>query len=152
MLAGAGDEDIRALSKFGLSVGLAYQILDDIQDLTNGHGGNGNGNGNGQEAEWCDLRDGKRTLPLWYALNHGSTRDRMRLADMLDSGRMTRRELRTARDIVIRSGGIDFAANEIRSCLSDGRGELAALAMDDQGRDALWRYTGQAFGVYGKAT
>lgn len=139
LLAGAGSGDVDGLVKVGLSLGLAYQIRDDLMELTH-PGASDNGDG-----EFADLRDGKRTLPLWYALNNGTRRDRARLLAILDGGKASRRDLRTARDIILRNGGAEYAGKEIHRCLEEGRSVLDGLAMSARGRDALWQHSSQFF-------
>lgn len=139
ILAGAEPADTKALKKSGLSIGLAYQLRDDIEELTNGHGPNG------EEPEWSDLRDGKRTLPAWYAMKHSNRADRARLSAFFNGGKRTRRDIRTARDIILRSGGVEYTGRELKRRLEQGRRILDSLAMHDAGREALWARTAGVF-------
>ena len=61
MLTGLSEESIEALGEFGRSLGLAFQILDDILDLTGDEAATGKRRG-------TDLRDGTVTLPIVLAL------------------------------------------------------------------------------------
>jgi heptaprenyl diphosphate synthase len=61
LLGGADLEAINALARFGESLGIAYQIIDDILDLTGDPLGMGKPHGN-------DLQNGNYTLPVIYAL------------------------------------------------------------------------------------
>jgi geranylgeranyl diphosphate synthase, type I len=141
ILGGASPADVELLLKFALSMGLAYQIRDDILDLTDGHSAAGG------EPELCDLRDGKLTLPLWYALRHGSREDQARLTALLDGGGRTHRDLLAARDIIVRAGGVAYARREIERCVERGRGLLGGLAVSEACREALWRHTLQILGT-----
>jgi len=60
-LSGLGDENVTALGAFGDSLGLSFQILDDILDLTGDEAVTGKRRG-------TDLRDGTVTLPIVLAL------------------------------------------------------------------------------------
>jgi len=60
-LSGLGDENVAALGAFGDSLGLSFQILDDILDLTGDEAVTGKRRG-------TDLRDGTVTLPIVLAL------------------------------------------------------------------------------------
>ncbi len=131
LMGGAPASDRDALFRYGLSLGLAYQIQDDLAELTNGHGRNA----------FADLRDGTRTLPLWYAFNHASRGDRTRLANAVDGGKRSLQDLRAARDIIVRAGGVAYAMREAQRRVEEGRRILDSLSMDRAGRESLWRYT-----------
>src|SRR2546429_5943628 len=57
----ASDEDIRFFYDYGMNLGIAFQIIDDILDYTEDQATIGKPAGN-------DLRQGMVTLPLIYAL------------------------------------------------------------------------------------
>ena len=61
-LAGADNEIIDAISSFALDVGLAFQIVDDVLDITGGNASTGKKVG-------IDIEEGKPTLPVIYAMS-----------------------------------------------------------------------------------
>jgi heptaprenyl diphosphate synthase len=61
LLGGADPEAINALARFGESLGIAYQIIDDLLDLVGDPENTGKSHGN-------DLQNGNYTLPVIYAL------------------------------------------------------------------------------------
>ena len=132
-LGGASQPDIDALYRYALSVGLAFQIRDDVMDLSD----------NGTEAPLGDLREGKLTLPLWYAIQHGSAGDRARLASVLNGGTRTRRAAESARRVIVRAGGVEFAKQAIARHAGEVRGLLGSLGMAEACRQQLARYTDQ---------
>jgi octaprenyl-diphosphate synthase len=77
LLGGAALEQTEALTSFGSRVGLAFQIIDDVLDYT------GDSETLGKPVG-TDLREGKVTLPLIYALQRARPADRERLAGLLD--------------------------------------------------------------------
>jgi octaprenyl-diphosphate synthase len=60
-LAGAGPEVVNALGEYGLQLGRAFQIVDDVLDVEGDPQALGKG-------VLCDLREGKLTLPVLFAL------------------------------------------------------------------------------------
>lgn len=64
ILASAPHEEQRALAGYGLDLGMAFQLIDDILDLTADEGTLGKPTAN-------DLREGKLTLPVIYLLKRG---------------------------------------------------------------------------------
>ncbi|MEI7904564.1 MAG: polyprenyl synthetase family protein [Candidatus Firestonebacteria bacterium] len=72
IIAGAGPRQIRAMRNYGLNLGIAFQVVDDILDYT------------AAEKEFgkpvlSDLKEGKITLPIIYALKKAGKVDRDRL-------------------------------------------------------------------------
>jgi octaprenyl-diphosphate synthase len=78
VLADSGPEVIEALTRFGLSFGLAFQITDDILDYIaqDDHFG---------KAVGTDIGGGKQTLPLIHALENASPEERERMLAALGS-------------------------------------------------------------------
>jgi geranylgeranyl pyrophosphate synthase len=78
IIAGASPKVSDALGRFGLHIGPAFQILDDVLDLTAGKGRNEIG---------ADIREGKRSLPVILASEACSSSQRERLFQILDRSR-----------------------------------------------------------------
>jgi octaprenyl-diphosphate synthase len=69
VIASASEERIELLRLYGLNVGLAFQLVDDVLDLTSNESTLGKPVGN-------DLKEGKLTLPLIYLMRDGKPRHR----------------------------------------------------------------------------
>jgi len=76
--AGADQDQQQALSRFGASLGIAFQIVDDLLDYLGEPGKTGKVVGN-------DFQEGKMTLPLIKALDRANEDDRRILTNLLDS-------------------------------------------------------------------
>lgn len=61
ILGGAGEAEQRALRDYGMNLGTAFQLVDDLLDFTSDEGSLG-------KAAGADLLEGKVTLPLIYLL------------------------------------------------------------------------------------
>lgn len=72
MIAGAGNEETEYLRKFGLNFGIHFQLTDDLLDYTLSEEQFGKPVGK-------DIREGKITLPLIYALLKMDKKDQHRL-------------------------------------------------------------------------
>ncbi|WP_337060362.1 polyprenyl synthetase family protein [Kineococcus sp. G2] len=81
--AGAAPEVVRAMVAYGEDVGVAFQLADDVLDLTSDVGDSGKRPG-------TDLREGVPTLPVLLARRAaaGGDADAVRLVALLDSGRL----------------------------------------------------------------
>lgn len=89
------------MKEFGELVGLAFQIKDDIFDYgTPGNIGKPTGN---------DIREQKMTLPLIYTLNTADKEIKRELLNIVRNHHESSKHVRKAIDIVIRSGGIEYA-------------------------------------------
>lgn len=129
--AGASIDQQTRLKQFGNRIGLAFQIADDILDLTETSEKTGKDAGN-------DLSNHRLTLPLIRALNIATGADRLRLRDLLFSSDSAD-HLRLRADQLVRQG-IDsaqeiaehFVARALRSLqaipVSEPRRALEAIA------------------------
>lgn len=76
LLTGGRDQERRNLREYGEKLGMAFQIADDVLDLVGKAEKTGKGLG-------TDLREGKVTLPLIYALQHSEGTQRAKIIDAL---------------------------------------------------------------------
>jgi geranylgeranyl pyrophosphate synthase len=73
MFSGCTPGQIESLHRFGAAIGTAFQISDDIIDITSPSDSSG-------KVPGTDLREGVRTLPMLYALaGDGAAADRLRV-------------------------------------------------------------------------
>jgi octaprenyl-diphosphate synthase len=79
VIAGANSIEEQALADYGLNLGVAFQIVDDILDYTGDAAVLGKSLGD-------DLSEGKVTLPLIYAMRHGSEDEKALIANALKEG------------------------------------------------------------------
>ena len=118
LLAGADVRTQDALHDYGLQLGFAFQIADDVLDYTADEASLGKNLGD-------DLAEGKCTLPLIHALAHtdAATRERMRAAVRTgDVGAMPM-ILRAIRA----SGGLDYCAAMAREHAESALSSLRSL-------------------------
>ena len=98
---GATKQQIEDLKKYGEYLGLCFQIRDDIFDYYD-QGDLGKPTGN-------DVRDGKVTLPLIYALQHATPEEKEKVVTWINLKNFTPENIeyisRFARD----NGGVDYA-------------------------------------------
>ena len=107
------------LHRFGLEVGFAFQISDDVIDYETEADTSGKRRGQ-------DLREGKITLPLIIACERDAVL-RQRLQAALAHGRPDPDELDTLVEAIARSPGVDLARAVARSHAQQAELELRAL-------------------------
>ncbi len=77
ILSGADDELVEKLGRFAEAIGVAFQIQDDVLDLTGREFAQKKG------ALGMDISEGKRTLMVIHALQKATPQDRKRLKEIL---------------------------------------------------------------------
>jgi heptaprenyl diphosphate synthase len=104
MLSDASSEHTDVLEEFGDALGLAYQLSDDIMDITSSQMELGKEPGQ-------DLREGVYTLPVLHALAHDERREE--LARVLAHGSPDGELLDRALEIVRSGGSVDVARDAV---------------------------------------
>ncbi len=77
VLAGADPERVEALAEYGMNLGMAFQIVDDLLDFTADESVLG-------KPVASDLKEGKLTLPLIYQIEKGDATERALVQAVLD--------------------------------------------------------------------
>ena len=100
----ASPDVISALRTFGMRLGTAYQIYDDVLDLAGDEAKAGKTLG-------TDLRKGKLTLPILHLLQHADDAERQRLSEII---------LRGDEDAVLALAERAIAAGAVKSAVATG--------------------------------
>ncbi len=98
-------EYVEMFRKFGERCGMAFQIKDDLFD----YGENRIGKPTG-----IDIKEQKMTLPLIYALNSASERDRKWLINSVKNHNTDKKRVREVIDFVKSSGGLEYAEGRMQ--------------------------------------
>lgn len=99
IVAGAGAGERAALSSYGLNLGLAFQLVDDVLD----YGGDASDLG---KNVGDDFREGKITLPVLLAYRRGSDAERAFWRESLEKGDNGADRLQHARALMARHGAL----------------------------------------------
>lgn len=103
--AGASDEDIEKASQFGQTLGIMFQIRDDIFDYYDSKEiGKPTGN---------DMAEGKLTLPVIYALNNTDFESMHTLARKVKAGTINPDEIAVLVEFTKQNGGIEYAERKM---------------------------------------
>lgn len=101
----AGGAVINHLRKFGEYLGLCFQMKDDILDYSGNHNiGKPTGN---------DIREGKITLPLIYALENSYLDDKDKIMKLIDNKDYTKESIKIITDFVLKNGGISYVEKQM---------------------------------------
>ncbi len=97
--AGADEEYQKCLASFGLNLGLAFQLVDDVLDYCGDDSVIGKNIGD-------DLAEGKPTLPLIYAMQKGSVEQSAVIKNAIKQGGVE--HLNSVLDAVNKTGALDY--------------------------------------------
>jgi octaprenyl-diphosphate synthase len=119
VLAGAAPPVRQGLAAYGRHLGTAYQLVDDVLDYRSNPRERGKNLGD-------DLAEGKPTLPLIHALQHGSDQQRAIIRDAIQKGGVAQLEPVIA--AIDATGGLEYATRIAREHAAQAQAALAALA------------------------
>jgi len=121
IVSGSSDEEVEFLNDYGMHLGIAFQIIDDILDYTEDQSTIGKPAGN-------DLRQGMVTLPLIYALQVPSQDGHhQRVQNLLNKTTQSEDDIHEIISWVVQGNGIKQA-------------QLDANAHGDKAREALYHF------------
>ncbi|WP_407940080.1 polyprenyl synthetase family protein [Nakamurella leprariae] len=125
MFSGASDTEIDALRRYARAVGVAFQISDDLLDISSSDSGKTPG---------TDLREGVPTLPVLYTLADPAADPRLR--ELVSGPISGDAEVAEAVALLLVSPGMDQARRTLAGYADTARDALAALPASTS-RDAL---------------
>lgn len=105
VIATANVETCQAMANYGVHLGTAFQLVDDILDY------NANSADIGKDVG-DDLAEGKPTLPLIYALKHGNSRQKAIITRAIENGE--REKIAAILDIVQSTGALDYTLTQAK--------------------------------------
>lgn len=131
VLAGAGCKATDAITPYARHAGRAFQLCDDILGIF----------GDEQElgkSPMDDIREGKHTMLIFYALEHASAEDKAFLERCLGDSGLTNREFERCKKIIKSSGALEHTRRLAAQ-------EAAAAVASLKAGKGLWSEQGTAF-------
>jgi octaprenyl-diphosphate synthase len=117
ILGEAPKDQEEAMRRFGLNLGVAFQLRDDFLDYTGSEEEVGKPVGK-------DLQEGKITLPLIHALECSSSEDRHRLVDLVTSDSIQEQTFAEVKEIIQRSEGLDHTDQLANRYIAEAKSAL----------------------------
>ena len=127
----ASAEVTTSLGEYGRNLGLAFQIVDDVLDLTATEDVLG-------KPVASDLREGKATLAVIHALERGTGADREAIRTVLADRSFSRISHPQIIEILNRHGSLAYAMDTACAYAEAARLSLAVLPESDAKRALLW--------------
>jgi octaprenyl-diphosphate synthase len=112
-------------------VGLSFQIVDDVLDLTATEDVLG-------KPVASDLREGKATLAVIHSIDHGTAGERRIIQRVLDDRSFENVSREKIRDILARNGSVEYAMGVADRYAEQSRQALAQFPDSEFKRALLW--------------
>lgn len=122
IICDASAHDEQAMAEYGMRLGTAFQLIDDVLDLSGNSGEIGKNLGD-------DLAEGKPTLPLLYAMRNGDSQQRETIRRAIEQGGLE--ELPTVIQAVRDTGALDHVRRLARAEAERGCAAIAHLPAGD---------------------
>ncbi len=131
LLGGGSTKEIKAVSLFGKNIGIAFQIQDDLLDIS------------GNEKEFGkkvggDLIEGKKTFLFIEALSKAKGNDKKKLSNVMKNNGIKPSQINIYKNIYERLGVIDDAKAEIKLYTNRALRSLRSLKKDDDRKIFSW--------------
>ena len=119
------ESHVDALTRYGLDVGVAFQISDDSLDFVADQDRLG-------KAIGADLREGKRTLPLIAMLARATTAEADRVREILRRRTLPPDEIEEIRQLVLQHDGVDYALARAHAYAQAAKDDLAVFPPSEE--------------------
>ncbi len=131
ILAGADTADQQRLADYGRNLGMAFQIVDDVLDLTASEEALG-------KPVASDLREGKATMAVLHALQHCTAEERNTILSVLSNGGFNGITPADIVAILKRNGSIDAAYARAVEFSNKAREAICTFPDSEIKRVLLW--------------
>jgi octaprenyl-diphosphate synthase len=125
VLGGIAPDQVEALTRYGLDLGVAFQISDDSLDFVADQDRLG-------KAIGSDLREGKRTLPLIAMLERASPAAGDRVRALLKRRQLAPAEVAEIRELVLKYEGVDYARERAADYARAAKADLKAFVPSEE--------------------
>ena len=131
VMADGNEKLVEKLGRLAESIGIAFQMQDDVLDLTSKEFEKKKG-GRGQ-----DITEGKRTLMVIHTLGVASTEDRRRLVEILNMHSSDQKLRDEAIEIMEKYGSIEYVKQFARKIVDESWKEAEGLLPRSDGKEKL---------------
>jgi geranylgeranyl diphosphate synthase type I len=128
--AGAGPELLAAYSRYGLALGEAFQLRDDVLGVFGDPASTGKPAGD-------DLREGKRTLLIAYTLERADPTAADTVNRLLGDRALDAADVDTLRQIIVENGALHAVETHVADLVEQARKAISKAALTPDARNAL---------------
>ncbi|OGY08190.1 MAG: hypothetical protein A2700_00325 [Candidatus Blackburnbacteria bacterium RIFCSPHIGHO2_01_FULL_44_64] len=114
VLTGANYDNVKIFEEYGLPLGIAFQIQDDILGMF------GNEKQTGKSTA-SDIKEGKNTLLYLWAVKKGTPKQVRSLKKLWGKKDITKAEIKEVRDIIVNSGSLVYCQKKAEKLVKEAR-------------------------------
>lgn len=114
ILGKAPTEKENALARYGMNMGIAFQLVDDCLDYTSSNEALGKGIGN-------DLKEGKITLPLIHTIKNTTSTEKQEILAAIEANDLKDSQLLSVVNLINKYKGMDYTLSKARQHVEDAK-------------------------------
>ncbi len=133
IISNASEKQMKALKNYGLNLGIAFQLADDLLDFIADEKTLG-------KPVASDLKEGRLTLPLIYLLRLGNAKHKKIISSIIKRREFDSKSLKEAIKIVIDNGVINKARGKALAYVEDAKSSIIPFK-DSLYKEALLKLT-----------
>ncbi|HUV49611.1 MAG TPA: polyprenyl synthetase family protein [Anaerolineae bacterium] len=130
VIADAPEKEERAMSNYGFNLGIAFQMIDDLLDYTSDAGILGKEAG-------ADLKEGKLTLPLIYALKQADSNDRAVMEKIIKNKDFSTDEFKILLELLNKYKGLKYTEESAVKHIAKAKEALVGVFKPSETRQLL---------------
>src|SRR5208283_3894577 len=130
ILAGAKNSEIKKISRFGILIGQAFQIQDDIIGMFETEANIG-------KSILSDLAEDKKTILVTHAFRTLRGKPRREFLKIFAKKTKTLKDLETIKKIFVEAKSLYYALEAIRTRLTEAQKILRGLSMNEEYRNLI---------------
>ncbi len=134
ILAGADKKQIGLLFGYGLNLGRAFQIKDDILGIFGDEKRIG-------KSTLTDLQEEKKTLIIWYAHKKADLKSKKILKNILSKKKVTRSDLKKVKNLIIETKALNYCLGEIKNLEREAKAILSSSKLSSKYKNVLLALT-----------
>ena len=134
VLAGVKNSETQKLFEYGICLGRAFQIKDDILGLF------GEENIIGKSS-LTDLQEAKKTILIWHAYTNSSSKNKHLIYEILHKNRINRKDLLIVRRIISETGTLKYLKKEIKRLANKSNNFLLSSRIKKSYKQLLLEYS-----------
>jgi geranylgeranyl pyrophosphate synthase len=130
LLAGGSEETVGRFERFGMGIGMAFQIIDDTLDFVGRQKRVG-------KPVMSDLREGKLTLPVLLCLEKAASAEKKKIKTMILRKVKTASDFRLLSAFLKKHDAIDLSIQRARKWVDDAKAAIAPLTQNQDKRNLM---------------
>ncbi len=119
LLGRGSKKEVGALTKYGSYLGISYQIIDDLLDIT--------ADDKFGKPKAIDIREGKVTVTAIHALKNANEKNRSELETIIKKESKSKTDIERATSIIKESGSVEYSFKRAEWFSKKAKEELQAL-------------------------